>query len=149
MSWWSKPSASESFWRRGRSFCSWRPVCFRYFESLDFSCGRLEKMKLTAKMHLGHEMTTADSAEQVPRLNLPAYFCVEAMSSISIGCLGLFEFGCLSQCLLVLESEVLGTLCKGYKKQVRKLENYETVLRRALDLHQQYTNPQAGDSDSE
>ena len=68
--------------------------------------------------------------------------------------------------------EVLGTICKGNKKQVRKLENLEKVLLKvlismsavhlekgfklawhvflqALALHDQYNHPQAGDSDSE
>lgn len=66
---------------------------------------RLEKLKLTAKKKLGHEMTTTDSAEQV-----------------------------------------LNTICKGNKKQVRKLENYEKVLRKALDL---LVTPNDGESDTD
>jgi hypothetical protein len=41
---------------------------------------------------------------------------------------------------------VLNTICKGNKKQVRKLENYEKVLRKALDL---LVTPNDGESDTD
>ena len=42
--------------------------------------------------------------------------------------------------------EVLNTICRGNKKQVRKLERYEEVLRKALGL---LATPQDGESDTD
>ena len=56
------------------------------------------------------------------------------------------EFSESASACVTWPDEVLNTICRGNKKQVRKLERYEEVLRKALGL---LVTPKDGESDTD